>query len=140
MKSQSNHRYYQIETALVVGFYRLIGGLVGERYKILVLTTKGCKSGRERHVSLMYMPYLDGYLLTAANIGSDEPPAWLLNLQSNPQASIQIGWKKIKVIARVAEAEEREILWKVWTDANPAYLKQQANTERAFPMVLLSPQ
>jgi deazaflavin-dependent oxidoreductase (nitroreductase family) len=132
--------YYQIETALMVAFYRLIGGFFGERFRILLLTTKGRKSGRERHVTVMYMPYDGGYVLTAANIGADMSPAWLLNLQSNPQAAIQIGWKKIKVLARVAEAEERERLWKVWTDANPAYLKQQAKTERAFAMVLLSPQ
>jgi deazaflavin-dependent oxidoreductase (nitroreductase family) len=132
--------YYQLETALVVMLYRLLGGFVGERFRILVLTSIGRKSARGRQVSLMYMLHKGQYLLTASNVGSDQAPAWLLNLQTHPEAFIQIGWKKIKVIARVAETEEREILWKVWTDANPAYLKQQAKTERAFAMVLLAPQ
>src|SRR5262245_46866406 len=134
-----NRTRLKIETPPIVFFYRLFARWVGER-KFLLLTTTGRKSRRSRTVPLVYMPVEDGFVVTAANLGSDQNPGWYLNLKHNPQAQIQIGSEKMDVLAEEADTEAREQLWANWIRINPGYQGFQAKTARKLPMVILKPQ
>jgi deazaflavin-dependent oxidoreductase (nitroreductase family) len=80
--------------AIYVFLYRRTGGKVGGRLgamPVLLLTTTGRKSGKKHTVPVMYLRESPNYIITASNNGGEKPPAWWLNLKSNPQATIEIG-------------------------------------------------
>jgi deazaflavin-dependent oxidoreductase (nitroreductase family) len=78
------------------------------------LTTTGRRTGQERKVILGY--YEDGpNLITMAMNGwADPEPAWWLNLQANPVASVDLGDGRSSVRGRAAVGEERSRLWAQW--------------------------
>ena len=103
-------------------FYRLTGGRRGlwrpkpDNWGAMRLTTIGRRSGRERSAILGY--YEDGpNLVTLAMNGwAKEEPAWWLNLQAHPEASVDLADGRRAVRARAAEGDERARLWARWRD------------------------
>jgi deazaflavin-dependent oxidoreductase (nitroreductase family) len=123
--------------------YRISGGLilgsVGAGRKILLLTTLGRKSGRQRTTPLVYMPHNELCIIYGSNGGRENSPAWLLNLLAHPQATIQIGRKKMTVQARIAEGEERSRLLPLAHAYNAHWRGYQAETKRQIPLIVLAP-
>ena len=117
---------------------RLLGRLAG--MPVLLLTTTGRRSGRPRTATLTY--FRDGGDLAVIGSfgGSDLPPAWWLNLQADPKASVLIGGTTSRVTARAATGEERDRLWPLVTRTNPGYARYQERTARPIPIVLLRPE
>ena len=122
--------------------YRLTGGAVGGKMggrPILLLTTIGRKSGKERVTPLLYLPEGDHFIVIASNWGEANHPMWWLNLQANPRAKIQIGRKTIAVTARQASPEERQRLWPVITSKYSNYADYEKRITREIPVVILTP-
>jgi deazaflavin-dependent oxidoreductase (nitroreductase family) len=122
--------------------YRETDGKEGHDWQdttTLILTTTGRRSGEERSTPLIYQRYGDDYLIVASKGGADEPPAWYLNLQDNPEVEVQVKGDRFKARARTAASEERPGMWKVMTDTWPAYDDYQKRTEREIPVVVLEP-
>ena len=72
--------------------------------KILVLFTKGRKSGQERANALIFEPDGDDYLIVASKGGTDAPPAWFVNLEADPDAvEVQVKGDRFKARPRIAE-------------------------------------
>jgi len=117
---------------------RLLGRLAG--MPVLLLTTTGRRSGRPRTAALTY--FRDGADLVVIGSfgGSDRPPAWWLNLERDPRASVLIGGTTSKVTARAATAEEHDRLWPLVTAAYPGYARYQERTARRIPIVMLTPE
>jgi deazaflavin-dependent oxidoreductase (nitroreductase family) len=92
---------------LPIGLYRLgLGGLLGSHF--LLLTHTGRKSGLPRYAAIEVMrrdKASDTYIVAA---GFGEKSDWYLNLQKNPQAEIQCGFRRVKVTARRLPQEEAE--------------------------------
>jgi deazaflavin-dependent oxidoreductase (nitroreductase family) len=107
--------------------------------QVLLLTTKGRKSGEQRTTPLIYGTHGDDYMIVASKGGADEPPAWYLNLQADPTAEIQVKADRIKVTARDATPDEKPELWKIMTAEWPQYDEYQEKTDREIPVVVLSP-
>jgi deazaflavin-dependent oxidoreductase (nitroreductase family) len=103
----------------------------------LLLTTRGRKSGEERHVPLLYVAHDDGWLIMGSKGGAEADPAWYLNLQAEPKCEIRVGKLHTAAIARTLQGEERERLWREVTERFPVYNKYQSRTERKIPLVLL---
>jgi deazaflavin-dependent oxidoreductase (nitroreductase family) len=82
---------------------------------------------------------MDRYVLIASNWGQDHHPAWLLNLQDNPEAVIQVRDRIINVRAVEATGDERERLWNGAVQAYGGYQRYQQRTDRQIPVVLLLP-
>ena len=68
----------------------------------LILATTGRKSGQQRKSPLIYQKYGDDYLVVASKGGADEPPAWYLNLEANPEVQVQVLGDKFTAHARTA--------------------------------------
>lgn len=102
--------------------YRLSGGRIGlwspkeGRWGTMRLTTVGRRSGRSRVAILGY--YEDGpNLVTLAMNGWGAPePAWWLNLQAQPDVSVELRDGVREVRGRDARGEERERLWGIWRE------------------------
>jgi F420H(2)-dependent quinone reductase len=123
--------------------YRTGGGRVLGRVSgmpVLLLTTTGRRSGKLRTATLTYFRDGGDILVIGSFGGSDLPPAWWLNLQRDPRASVLIRGTTSKVTASMASAEEQDRLWLLVTETNPGYASYQKRTRRPIPIVLLTPE
>ena len=103
----------------------------------LILTTTGRKSGRKISTPLIYGRHGDGFLVVASKGGADQPPAWYLNLQANPEVEVQVKGDKFRAHARTATPEEKPELWPIMTKEWPPYDEYQTKTDRDIPVVVL---
>ena len=115
-----------------------VGGKVGAM-PTLLLTTTGRKSGQPRTVPLNYIPLGSSYAVIASNSGKAQPPMWWLNLQANPQATLEVGGTTVQVIARQATHEEQAKLWPKLISNAYNYEEYRKRTARHIPIVILSP-
>jgi deazaflavin-dependent oxidoreductase (nitroreductase family) len=105
--------------------------------QVLILTTKGRKSGEPRTLPLIYGTSGDDYLVVASKGGWHKPPAWYLNLETDPEVEVQVKGDRFKARARDATPEEKPEMWKTMTAEWPAYDDYQKRTEREIPVVVL---
>ena len=136
------HQMARLFARTHVAFYRLSGGALGGRMAgvpILLLTTVGRKSGRERTLPLLYLETDSGYALVASYGGSDRHPAWYLNLRANSEVEIQVGGKRLQVRAQTVAPQRRAELWPQLVAIYSDYDIYQARTDREIPVVELSP-
>jgi deazaflavin-dependent oxidoreductase (nitroreductase family) len=105
----------------------------------LLLTTRGRKSGEPRSVPLIYGRVGDRFVVIASKGGMPTHPVWYLNLEAEPECTIQVGKRTLNTRARVAEGEERALLWQQLAEIYPPYLDYQKATERKIPVVVLDP-
>ena len=120
--------------------YRETGGEEGHDWRgaqTLLLTTTGRRSGEERTTPLIYGTNDGRYMVVASKGGSDEPPAWYLNLQENPEVEVQVRDDRFRAHARTATPEEKPALWKTMVGHWPDYDAYQRNTKREIPVVVL---
>lgn len=104
---------------------------------ILLLFTKGRKSGEERVNPLIFQPHGDDFLVVASKGGTDQPPGWFLNLEAEPDAEIQVKGDRFPVRARVATAAEKPEMWAKMAAVWPDYDDYQERTSREIPVVVL---
>lgn len=132
---------YRLHEAIYVGS----GGRVGHRLILvptLLLTTRGRRSGAPRTHALVYARDSDGFVVVASNGGRDRPPAWFLNLQTDPEVGVQVGTKRMRAAARVVERGDPayERLWRLVNENNHGrYDGYQRLTTRSIPLVVLTP-
>lgn len=134
--------FFKLVRTLHVVIYRLSDGRVGASIAgmpMLILATKGRRSGKAHSVPLGYMTERDSYVVIASYRGSPRHPAWYLNLLNEPQATLQVNRLRIAVVAKTADAEAREKLWTCLVARTPLYKRFQERTDRQIPMVYLTP-
>ena len=123
-----------------IALYKATGGMLGKRVDgldILLLTTRGRKTGLERTVPLPYFTDGSRYLLMGSNGGGEKNPAWVHNARATPEVDIQVGARRMRARASVAEGEEYDRLWKHVTADHPRYDRYASWTERKIPIVVL---
>ena len=104
---------------------------------MLLLTTRGRKSGQLRRTALIYGRDGDRYLVVPSNGGAAKHPAWYLNLRADPNVWVQVVADKFAAVARTATAEEKPALWKLMAKIFPTYDRYQAGTRREIPVVII---
>ncbi|MBA3734976.1 MAG: nitroreductase family deazaflavin-dependent oxidoreductase [Actinobacteria bacterium] len=121
--------------------YRETDGEVGHLWKrgskILLLTTKGRKSGGLRTKPLIYEQDGNRYVIVASKGGAPEHPDWYRNLVQEPKVELQVLDDVFPACARTAEGEERERLWQLVNRQWPDYDSYQTKTDRKIPVVVL---
>ena len=106
---------------------------------ILILFTTGRRSAKKRSHALIFRPFGDGFLVVASKGGSDQPPAWYLNLVADPKVEVQIKGERFPARARVATPAEKPAMWAEMVQAWPDYDRYQTKTDREIPIVVLEP-
>ena len=122
--------------------YRETDGEVGYVWNgapTLLLTTTGRRSGAPRTAPLIFGRDGDDLLVVASVGGSPKHPAWYLNLQSDPRASVQVKAERVDVEAHTASADDKPRLWQIVNEVWPNYDVYQSRTDRVIPVVVLTP-
>jgi len=78
---------------------------------VILLTTTGAKSGLERTMPVMGVPFGDAIAVIGTNYAQPKAPSWVFNLEANPEATISWRDRTVQVTARAATEEERDVVW-----------------------------
>ncbi|PXX60383.1 deazaflavin-dependent oxidoreductase (nitroreductase family) [Nocardia tenerifensis] len=126
--------------------YEHSGGWVGHRLLFgnptLLLRTVGRKTGQPRTSALTYGEDGTSYLVTASNGGSPRPPGWLANVKAKPECEIQIGRRRMRVVARPTYPDDPDYArrFAIADKVNKGrYSEYQKMTKRPIPVVVLTP-
>ncbi len=123
-----------------VWLLRVTGGRLGNSFlgvPVLLLTTVGRKSGQNRTQPLYYFDDGEQVLLVASNAGTESDPAWLLNLQANPQVTVNINGTDKRMSGRVATEQEKSELWPKLTAMFLKWQMMEDRSQRSFKVVIL---
>lgn len=114
------------------------GPLAG--HPLLIMTSAGAKSGQPRRAILTFTRDGSDYVVAGTASGSPKDPAWLRNVQANPNVTIEAeGRAPVETVASTAEAAERDRLWDQHVAALPHFAAYPEQTGRVIPMVRLTP-
>ena len=121
----------------VVEEFRANGGNVQGWAPLILLTTKGAKSGQTRVYPLMAIPDGDRYLAVASKGGAAKNPLWYNNLLAHPDVTVEVGNEKFAATARLLTGDEREQAFAKAVAVFPPYGEYQKKTARKIPVFLL---
>jgi deazaflavin-dependent oxidoreductase (nitroreductase family) len=119
------------------------GGKVGgpfEGFPLLLLTSKGAKSGAERLNLIGYFA-IDGKIYVVGSAaGRDQSPAWVFNLRANPNVTVEIGADPAKsFVANELPRDERDRIYDLVVERAPGFGEYQEKTDRVIPVFELAP-
>lgn len=104
---------------------------------VVVVTTRGVKSGKLRKTPLMRVEYGGEYALIASQGGAPTHPSWYFNVAADPSALvIQDGDQKHDYEGREVEGDERALWWERAVAAYPSYADYQQKTSRVIPVIV----
>ena len=122
--------------------YRLTAGRLGGRIqglRVLLLSTTGRRSGKERTVPLGFFEDGGAWVITASNAGFDVHPGWFFNLRSDSRVRVEVAGKVSPAHAQIVDGEERARLWNRLISQSPGYARYEKSTRRVIPLVALHP-
>ena len=137
-----------VRTAWVLhrAIYRGTGGRfgltrprAGAKFGMLRLSTVGRRSGEHRVAIVGYLEDGPNLVTLAMNGWAEAEPAWWLNLQANPDATVELKDGPRVVHGRAAVGEERDRLWARWRELSDQYDAWAAMRSRQTAVVVLEP-
>jgi deazaflavin-dependent oxidoreductase (nitroreductase family) len=112
------------------------GGPFKDRH-VLILTTRGAKSGETRENPLVYTRDGDRIVIVASKGGAPTNPSWFHNLRQHPEVTVELLGEKFKARAKVIDGDDYERLYKNHADINPMFQDYRERTTRKIPVVVL---
>ena len=116
------------------------GGKVGGPFEgatLLLLTTTGAKSGRQRVSPLAYLSEGGHMYIFASKGGAPMNPDWYHNLMAHPKVTVEVGTEKFQVRAVVVTGEERDRIYAKQAQRMPGFAEYQRKTTRKIPVIEL---
>ncbi len=140
--SRNLHHFDKFFLKMTKGRTTLTSILTG--LPVVVLTTKGAKSGQPRISPVLYISDTSDptkFAVIASNWGQDHHPAWYYNLKAEPSATVSINGQVNKCIAHEAEGEEYARFWQSALDTFTGFpLYKRLAGERRTPIMVLEPE
>jgi len=124
----------------VIEEFRSNAGKVGGQFAgapMVLLTTKGAKSGKPYVHPLVYTRDGNKYVIIASFAGGPKNPSWFHNLVANPTVTLEIGAEKFQAKASIASGAERERLFNAQAAQMPVFNDYRKKTARQIPVVVL---
>lgn len=106
---------------------------------VILLTTRGAKSGKLRKVPLMRVEHDGTYAIVASLGGAPQHPVWYHNVKANPQVELQDDTVTKDYTAREVTGDEKALWWERAVAAYPEYENYQKKTDRQIPVFVLEP-
>ncbi|MEO8224969.1 MAG: nitroreductase family deazaflavin-dependent oxidoreductase [Gammaproteobacteria bacterium] len=123
-----------------VDLYESSGGTKGTTLRgmrVILLTTRGAKSGKLRKIPLMRVEHEGTYAAVASLGGAPKHPVWYFNIVADPHVELRDGTQTWDMKAREIHGEEKAAWWERCVAAYPDYADYQQKTEREIPVFLL---
>ncbi|WP_225825792.1 nitroreductase family deazaflavin-dependent oxidoreductase [Streptomyces naphthomycinicus] len=125
-----------------VELYESSGGTEGTTLRdtglpVILLTTRGAKSGKIRKTPLMRVEHEGRYAAVASLGGAPRHPVWYFNVKSDPHVELQDGSVKQDMRAREITGAEKAEWWERAVAAFPPYADYQEKTSREIPVFVL---
>jgi deazaflavin-dependent oxidoreductase (nitroreductase family) len=149
LDSDLTRRIIKVMATANVWLYRRTGGRVGGTWRvgaafrkpvpICLLEHRGRKTGALRTTPLVYLEDGARIVVVASQAGRPEHPMWYLNLLADPDVTVQVGNRRRRMRARVADDAERAELWPRLVALYADYDSYQSWTDRVIPVVVLDP-
>jgi deazaflavin-dependent oxidoreductase (nitroreductase family) len=125
----------------LINEFRGNGGKVSGMFAgapLLLLTTRGARSGQARVAPLAYTKDGDRYVIIASKGGAPSNPDWYHNVRANPEVTVEVGAESFPARATVAEGAERQRLFDQMAAQMPNFGEYQKNTARQLPVIVLT--
>ncbi|CAO5153337.1 F420H(2)-dependent quinone reductase MT1609 [Frankia sp. AiPs1] len=125
-----------------VAEYESSGGARGAELNgkpVIILTTRGAKSGKIRKTPLMRVEHEGAYAVVASLGGAPKHPVWYHNIVADPHVELQDGPTRLDYVAREVTGEEKDRWWERAVAAWPGYDEYQRKTDRQIPVFVLEP-
>lgn len=125
-----------------VELYESSGGTQGTTMRdmpVVVLTTKGSRSGKIRKSALMRVEHDGTYAVVASLGGAPKHPVWYHNVTADPRVELQDGPVRQDMVAREVTGDEKAVWWERAVEAFPDYADYQKKTDRVIPVFVLEP-
>jgi F420H(2)-dependent quinone reductase len=106
---------------------------------VILLTTRGAKTGKIRKTPLMRVEHDGRYAVVASLGGAPKHPVWYFNVKAEPKVQLMDGDVTRDFVARELEGAERELWWDRAVEAWPDYANYQTKTDRLIPVFVLEP-
>ena len=104
---------------------------------VLILTTKGARTGEVRENPLAFTREGDDVFVIASKGGAPKHPAWFHNVVANPIVTVEVEGERYQAWARVADGDEHDRLYAKQAERMPTFWEYQERTERRIPVVVL---
>lgn len=104
---------------------------------VLILTTKGAKSGLFHESPLAYSQDNGHLVIVGSKGGAPTHPAWYHNLVANPTVTVEVLGEKFQANARVTDGEEYERLFRQHAQKMPGFNDYRRRTSRQLPVIVL---
>ena len=117
-------------------------GKVGGHFEgknLLLLHTRGAKSGKERVNPVAYVRDDGRYVVIASKGGAPTNPDWYYNILAHPRLTVEVGTGTFQVDAQVAEEPKRTRLYNKMVEMMPGFDDYRRRTEREIPVIVLTP-
>lgn len=122
--------------------YEASGGTAGTDLRgmpVVLLTTRGAKSGLVRKVPLMRVEHDGKYVAVASQGGAPKNPVWYHNLKAHPDLDLRDGEQMFAMTAREITGAEYDHWWDRAVAAFPDYADYKVKTDRVIPLFVLEP-
>ncbi|MFI6216154.1 nitroreductase family deazaflavin-dependent oxidoreductase [Nocardia brasiliensis] len=106
---------------------------------VILLTTKGAKTGKLRKTPLMRVEHNGEYAVVASLGGAPKNPVWYYNIKAEPHVELRDGEVNKDYTAREVFGEERQLWWDRATEVWPDYIEYTKKTDRVIPVFVLTP-
>ena len=124
----------------IIAEFRANEGRVGgpfEGIPLLLLHTRGAKSGEERINPLAYLEQDDRLYVFGSNGGRAAHPGWYFNVLADPNVSVEVGTHESAATALVLEGDERDRVYAEQARRQPAFASYEEQVSRTIPVVAL---
>ncbi len=124
----------------IITEFRENKGVVGGPFaggKLLLLHTRGAKSGAQRINPLAYFEDGGDLLVVASNAGAPTNPPWFYNLVAHPAVTVEVGEDSIEVTASMLDEPERSQQYGLIAAASPVFAEYRSKTDRVIPIIRL---
>jgi F420H(2)-dependent quinone reductase len=122
--------------------YEGSGGTAGTTLRgmpVIILTSRGARSGKVRKTPLMRVEHGGRYAVVASQGGAPAHPRWYFNLVADPHVELQDGPVRSERLAREVTGDEKAEWWARAVEAYPDYAEYQQRTDRQIPVFVLEP-